>query len=72
MNLGVILDPAGRQGAPKSTVLASSRTKISKNDVQNEALEKACVFDGILLGKTQDFECAEPIEMLYIKAFRGL
>ena len=35
----------GAKGLPKSSFLASSRIKISKNEILNEALEKACVFD---------------------------
>ena len=40
-------DPAGRQGVPKSSILASRRAKMSKNEVQNEASEKAWNFNWI-------------------------
>ena len=49
---GAVLGPAGRQGAPKSTILASGRIKILKNDIQNEASEKTLVFDRKLFGKS--------------------
>ena len=42
----------GAKGFPKFIILAASRTKTSKNDVLNDASEKARGFDGILMGKT--------------------
>ena len=41
---GAIWDPAGRQGIPKSSILASRRAKMPKNEVQKEASEKVWFF----------------------------
>ena len=42
----------GAKGLPKSRYRAPSRSKTSKNEVLNDASEKAQVFDGIWMGKT--------------------
>ena len=55
-SFGVFLAPLGRfwapfgaqlgaKGVPKSAVLASRRTKMSKNEAQNEASKKICNVD---------------------------
>ena len=57
---GALLGLAGRQGAPKSTILASGRIRILKNDTQNEASEKALAFDRKLFGKSEFLKGLNP------------
>ena len=66
-----ILGPAGCQGTPKIDVLAPSRIKISKNDVQNEASEKASVFNRKLFGKSEFLKVLNPQKCFIYKHLGG-
>ena len=61
----------GAKGLPKSTVLASSRIKVSKNDVQNEASEKALVFNRNLFGKSEFLKVLNPQKCFIYKHLGG-
>ena len=69
--LGAILGTAGRQGVPKSSVLAPGCAKISKHDIQNEASETICNFNGNLFGKCEFLNVLNPPKWFIYKHFGG-
>ena len=69
--LGVIWCPAGRQGVPKSRVLAPGCAKISKNDIQNEASEKVWFFVWICIGKCEILKVLNPPKCFIYKHLGG-
>ena len=50
----------GAKGLSKSIILASSRTKISRNDIQNEASEKASAFYSKMFGRSEFLKGLNP------------
>ena len=66
---GAILGPAGRQGAPKIELLGTKSSQNLKKWGPKWGIKKYMKFWSKLNEKMWDFRCAEPTEMLCMKAF---
>ena len=67
--LGAILGPAGRQGAPKIELFGTKSHQNLKKWGPEWGIKKYMKFWPTFYEKMWDFGCAEPTEMLCLKAF---